>query len=532
MAKLSIRSHTKDQENNSSMHTSKAWYEFDINADIWQLDASVKINFKLLKDLSLESNFARSFRMVLADYVSEFSASHIVNIYSNTRKLLLHISAISEIDEACILNYKATLTEQTESKLGCIRAFLLDWSFKGYKGISKNAITLLKELSLKGNEKGKAVALGCPYSGPYTMNEQAEFLDWYIQAFTNNKITLEQYSLIVAHQFTGSRSVQIKQLYFKDIILRNENGVDVFDINMPNAKKRNEGFRGSFRLKESVDEDLAVILTQQGKDSIKHVEECFNVSLNNAQKDNVPIFLNSAYLDKLENFQDFLEKQAKTPDILCLTKSDIISLILKIARLCPLKTKRIKLNNGEYGDLHVNPRRFRYTHATNMANFGASKFEIAEDLGHSSTQDVVVYTDITDKVFETLEDALESDLTPLAQAFSGTLIDSEIDSIRVNDPRSRIGGSDGNPVGNCGEHGFCANGTIHCYTCIKFQPWINAPHETMLQQVKYERDKKISMGASKFTLQGYNRSIDAITMVISMCKKRKIELDNEETVYV
>ena len=438
----------------------------------------------------------------------------------------------SEINEACILNYKATLTNKTEHKLGDIKAFLLDWNFKGYKGISKKAINLLKELSLKGNEKGNAVALGCPYSGAYTMNEQAALLDWYSKAFTNNEITLEQYSLIMVHQFTGSRSAQIRQLYFKDIISSNKNGVETFDINMPNSKQRNEGFRGSFRLKESVDEDLMLALTQQAKDSIKFIEKYFNISLSDTQKGNIPIFLNTAYLDKLKTFRDFLDAQSQTPDILCLTSYNVSNLLLVISRLCHLKTNRIKLNNDTYGDLHVNLRRFRYTFATNMANLGASKFVIAEELGHQDTQQVNIYTEFTDEIFEILDDALSPVFIPLAQAFSGTLIDSEINAIRENDPRSRIGGTDGNPVGNCGEHGFCANGVIHCYTCCKFQPWVNAPHKAMLQQVNSELDRRLSMGASEFTLQGYNRSIDAIKVVITMCESRKSELTKGNTINV
>ena len=115
----------------------------------------------------------------------------------------------------------------------------------------------------------------------------------------------------------------------------------------------------------------------------------------------------------------------------------------------------------------------------------------------------------------------------MAQAFSGTLIDSEKDAIRANDPRSRINNNDGNPVGNCGKFGFCANGTIHCYTCNKFQPWLNASHNDVLNSVISERDRKRKMGASEFVLQGHNRSIDAIKVVIQKCNARRQELEKE-----
>lgn len=94
-----------------------------------------------------------------------------------------------------------------------------------------------------------------------------------------------------------------------------------------------------------------------------------------------------------------------------------------------------------------------------------------------------------------------------------------------NDPLSRINNNDGNPVGNCGKFGFCANGTIHCYTCNKFQPWLNAPHTEVLNTVVSEVDRKRQMGASEFVLQASNRTINAIEVVIDKCEARKQELE-------
>jgi len=158
---------------------------------------------------------------------------------------------------------------------------------------------------------------------------------------------------------------------------------------------------------------------------------------------------------------------------------------------------------------------------------GASAHIIAEELGHEDTQHVTVYTEFNEEMADRIDEALEPNLTPLAQAFSGTLIDSEKDAIRANDPRSRVISDDGGTVGNCGKYGFCANGTIHCYTCNKFQPWVNAPHIEVLNNVTMERDRKRKMGASEFVLQGHNRSIDAIKVVIRKCEARKQELEKE-----
>lgn len=508
---------------------SKANYEFDVYGDLWQLDANRSLNFKLLASLNLEPKFECAFRLALADYACEFSSSYTDNLFRYCRWFFA-VGVTGKIKEEHVINYKATLTESTEYKLGYIRAFLLDWHYKEIKGVDKKTVELLNSLKLSGNEKGKAVALGCPFSGAYSFEEQAAFINWYVDAFTEKLISLTDYAFIMALQQTGARPVQLTYLYYGDLITRVEEGVAHFDLQLPNAKKRDEHFRGSFQTKEDTGEDLMLVLTAQANQSINAVETQFDIKLTSSQKKQIPIFLNKREMAKLANFDEFEQLQQSTPDLLCLrtrgANPSVGEMIRRLSRLCPLKTTRIKLDDG-FGDLHINPRRFRYTHATNMAMLGASEYVIAEGLGQSDTQQAKVYTEFNEEMADRLDEALASDLTPLAQAFSGTLIDSEKDAIRVNDPRSRINSNDGNPVGSCGKYGFCANGTTHCYTCNKFQPWLNAPHTEVLKSVISERDRKRKMGASEFVLQGHNRSIDAIKVVIRKCEARKQELEKE-----
>lgn len=510
----------------SDKRYSKANYEFDIYDDIWQLDSNIKLNLSLLSPLSLSPKFEMNFRKALADYASEFSSSYTSNIF-NYAKNLFATGVREKIDEAHIINYKSSLTKSTEYKLGYIRAFILDWHDKEIQGVDKKVVELLTSLKLSGNEKGKAVAIGCPYSGAYTFEEQTAFISWYVDAFTEKQISITDYAFIMGLQQTGARPVQLTYLYNEDLVTRIEEGIEHFDLQLPNAKKRHENIRESFQSKKDVGEDLMLVLTAQANHSIKTIEEHFAIELSDEQKKFIPIFIDKREVSNLTNFDEFLAKHEQTPDLFCMKKNGEAKYILKrIAKLCPLKTTRIKLDDG-FGDLHINPRRFRYTHATNMAMLGASDYAIAEELGQSDTQQVKVYTEFNEEMADRIDEALAADLTPLAQAFSGTLIDGEKDAIRANDPRSRINNNDGNPVGSCGKFGFCANGTIHCYTCNKFQPWLNAPHTEVLKSVITERDRKRKMGASEFVLQGHNRSIDAIKVVIQKCHVRKQELEKE-----
>lgn len=509
----------------SDKRLSKANYEFDVYEDRWKLDASKTLNLTLLNSLNLTPAFESNFRLVLADYVSEFSASYTDSLFVYCR-MLFAFGVIDNICERNIINFKATLTKETEWKLGYIRAFLLDWHDKGIKGVDKKAALLLESLKLKGTTKGKAVATGCPYSGAYTFEEQVAFINWYVDAYTEKLITLEEYAFISALQQTGARPIQLVYLYFGDLVTRIEAGTEHFDLNLPNAKKRHEGIRESFQHKNDIGEDLMLLLSAKAKQSVRTIEKHFGIKLNDEERKIVPIFLREDALTELRNFDDFVKYKIATPDYFCMTRSGYCKLIWRIAKLCWLKTNRIMID-GEPGDLHINPRRFRYTHATNMAIMGASVLAIANELGHEDTQTVKVYTEFKEEIADRIDEVLESSLAPLAQAFSGTLIDSEKQAIRANDPRSRINNGQGNAVGNCGKFGFCANGTIHCYTCNKFQPWVNAPHKEVLDRVVSERDRKRDMGASEFVLQSHNRSIDAIKVVIKLCKERKEEKKNE-----
>lgn len=488
----------------------------------------------MLVSLNLDLKFEMNFKLALAGYASEFSSSYALNIFIFSR-LLFAIGVTEIIREVHVINFKATLNKSTEYKLGYIRAFLLDWYYKEIKGVDKKTVELLTSLKLSGNEKGKAVALGCPFSGAYTFEEQTAFINWYVDAYTEKLISLTDYAFIMALQQTGSRPIQLTYLYYGDLVTRIEEGIEHFDLQLPNAKKQHEHFRESFQTKKDIGEDLILVLTAQAQQSIKIVEAHFGIKLTLDQKKLLPIFINEKEVCSRTNFSDFEQVQQKTPDLLCLrtrgANPSIGEMVRRMSRLCPLKTTRIKLE-GEFGDLHINPRRFRYTHATNMAMLGASDYAIAEELGHEDTQQVKVYTEFNEEMADRIDEALASDLTPLAQAFSGTLIDCEKDAIRANDPRSRINNNDGNPVGNCGEFGFCANGTIHCYTCNKFQPWLNAPHTEVLNSVISEHDRKRKMGASEFVLQGHNRSIDAIKVVTQKCNQRKMELEKEEALNV
>lgn len=151
---------TKKTKQKVDNRLSKFNYKFDVYGDTWKLDANKSLNFKLLASLNLTKKFENNFRLALANYASEFSSSYVQYIYFYASKFFA-TGIKNKINETHITNYKALLSKSTEYHLGAIRAFLLDWHDREIEGIDIKVINLLLELKLSGNEKGKAVALGC-----------------------------------------------------------------------------------------------------------------------------------------------------------------------------------------------------------------------------------------------------------------------------------------------------------------------------------------------------------------------------------
>lgn len=84
-------------------------------------------------------------------------------------------------------------------------------------------------------------------------------------------------------------------------------------------------------------------------------------------------------------------------------------------------------------------------------------------------------------------------LAPLARAFKGQLVEGEEHTTHKGAPGSRIIDFrvSKDPVGSCGGKGSnCAfNKPVACYTCFRFEPWLDAPHGKVLERLQAEREK-------------------------------------------
>ena len=181
---------------------------------------------------------------------------------------------------------------------------------------------------------------------------------------------------------------------------------------------------------------------------------------------------------------------------------------------------------GKDGEpLNVTPRRLRYTFATRLVQDGASPVILADALDHTDLQHVMVYYNARSDIVVKLDRAMAMKLAPWGQAFMGTIVKSEADATRGQDPASRVKHIDREgerlaDVGSCGSFGFCGLAApIACYTCSKFQPWLEAPHGIVLDALLSDRDAHLNRGADPKMTQARDLTIAAVASVISLCER-------------
>jgi len=182
--------------------------------------------------------------------------------------------------------------------------------------------------------------------------------------------------------------------------------------------------------------------------------------------------------------------------------------------------------------IKVSVRRLRYTFATRLVREGASPCVVADALDHTDLQNVRVYFDIKSDIVEKLDAAMALELGPLSQAFLGHIVRSEMDAKRGDRKSSRIYHANSRsrtlePLGTCGSFSFCGLAApIACYTCVKFQPWVNAPHDRALAALLEERQRRLDEAQDGKMVTLFDNTIMAVADVI-----RRIEAVSQKGVH-
>lgn len=486
--------------------------EFDPRLDRWAYrDATDTVNLDFSR-WPVTDTFILSAKLSLLWYAENLSPAHLSNMHERLGHYLRvvcdgRIHPLAEITSTDLINYRSSLTRASSWYLGSLSGLLKKWHSLGYSGVTTDAVALLKRLRTQGNRKGEAVLTHDPIRGPFTDTELESLQSSLDRAFATGEVDREGYLLAYLFMLLGQRPVQYAALKVRDVgVVYARDGRPVYTLRVPRAKQRNQLSRAEFKDRVLIPQ-IGELLVQYSKD--------VHVAFSGLSLDpfDAPLFparrLSGGGPDGFEYHR---------------TTQTIADLLERTLSGLSVMSERTGL------PLHINATRFRRTVATRAAMEGHGELIIAELLDHTDTQNVGVYIEARPEIVERIDRAMAMYLAPMAQAFAGVIIDDESQATHAEDPSSRVCDprfdASMKPMGSCGKHGFCGFlAPIACYTCMNFEPWLDGPHEAVLNYLISERDRLARRTDLRIASLN-DRTILAVAEVVRLCDVRRKEMVN------
>jgi integrase len=449
-----------------------------------------------------------SLKHALVPYLRNRSGDHVRNLEASFK-------FFTELTGPCpsgpftttdLSNFSAKLGKKRQYRMGTLNVLIQKWVALGLVGIQSECGSYLEEKRKPGNKKGEAVRTRNPVSGPLSEGEVKSLYTAVNAAYGRGDLPLWSLLLCRLLLACGGRISQYASLKLSDFDTKTS------VLRLPQVKTQEAHTRVSF-LNFDIspqtsqllrDYNTGLLTNGYAEDSALFPEDIVMVQPGKAQ---------------LRAFGDLFFGH-------CAPATLSRRFCEEIGEIAP-STPRL-----DYAPLPVAPQRFRYTFGTRLVEEGASKVVVANRLGHVDLQNVDSYFSASPKVIENIDRAMGPMLIPLARAFQGQLVENEACSTQRGAPGSRIIDfrvSD-ETLGGCNQCGKnCAfNKPVACYTCFRFEPFLDAPHEevrTFLldERKEYENDER--MAAIN------DEAILAVEEVMALCAevRRQRAVANEES---
>jgi len=390
--------------------------------------------------------------------------------------------------------------KKTEDRFHRLRAWYIWCTEQELPGFNSEIMYDLLKIKVPGNEKGRAVMLDDAEQGPLTDAEVSALRS----ALMNDKGPLSERICVWLCLAFGCNPANFVLLRKEDFIIRtfNDSEYSFYELKIPRIKKRGlKHQRAEFKTRK-VDDILASMLMELTKqnNTLPHPSHLpvplLKRDIPNKHKLGTPLEEYACHLSS-SDFTDSLQK--------CVARLGVIS---------PRTGKQ----------LIVTTRRLRYTFATAMVRQGASAAELADLLDHTDLQHVQVYYNARSTIVERLDSALAEKLAPLVAQFSGKIINK--DAYVESNPNSRIKYQEkSNPkkihgIGVCGADFLCKlYPPLSCYLCEKFQPFKDAPHAKILEDITSWRQRRLEQqGENDRIAQQLDEVIYKVAQVKSACE--------------
>jgi len=478
-------------------------YTFGLDDEFWELSRNIKLNVGEATE-KLSENLKYGYVNTLKYFAEEISPGSVKQINRVFMKLI-SVMSFDTLDEAVMLTTKSN-DKFSNQDIICLRILIKKWYELGFKGVTKSCVDLVDNWTIKDNKKGEVVKRRDPYQGPLTDMEFDNFYDAVSRAYQKGTISYSDLAMALITIHTGRRSLQITQIKTKDII--KERAINECYINIPRIKQ-GEKYRASFRRFRITDELFNIF-----KEQARIVSESFSKQLGRKLSEKeileLPLFV----------CQERLEGVVEGENLHEILSSDRLH---AYAMKCTQTLKRIAITEDVISErtgevINMNARRFRYTLGTRLAREGYGEVVIGELLDHSTLMYTGVYVQSGPDSLNKIEDAVSVELSYYAKMFQGVLINKSEDKY----PGGNIRINTGEKSGQCASCKSCtACVPIPCYTCMHFRPFVEGPHEKLLEYLLNERNRIQCIVADPMTTQILDRTIIAVSEVINKCKEFK-----------
>jgi integrase len=409
---------------------------------------------------------------------------------------------IRQITAEDILNIKSSA--RLEPALRILPEFFRQWHRLSYNDIGSDVISLLDQIKLKCPITGQAVATLDPIKGPFTNIELDAIQSALIDAYADEKISRADYLLFLLFISFGSRPVQIAMLKICDLVSPDTPDGD-YVLQIPRAKQRGVMGRDLFKPRPLLHQ-IGVLLAEHAES----VSAQFKDILDDPSQ--APLFPGSVTDENETGSTEFAHHMSGMA----------VGNRIRISSKISVPSERLGTA------MPLSARRFRYTFGTRAAEEGLPELVIAEMMDHNYPDTVRVYTALTDKIVDRIDRALAMQMAPLAQAFKGHIIASPDEATIANSTSTIIDlriDQSGTGIGSCGQHSYCGFGApIACYTCISFEPWLDGPHEEVLDFLLARRSSLVETTDNRIASIN-DRTILAVAEVVMRCNELKSKGD-------
>jgi integrase len=393
-----------------------------------------------------------------------------------------------------VMSYRGSLREHAEHNLGRFSGSLAYWIELGVPGICPRVRPYLNSIKLRQHRVGEAVSTFDPNFGPFTDFELGALISAARQSYEAGEFNLSDYSAFSLLVALGVRPLQLALLKCCDLEIGQSSKSDkAFLLHVPRVKQPGYGGRELMKPRMLPDE--------VGKVLEQHIA-LHQGTVSNSALPQFPIFPGPKQETGISGFDWHIEARVLAE-----------RLARKLTALGVISERTGK-------PLQISLRRFRYTFGTRAAEEGFPLHVIAEMMDHTSIYSAQVYVKATDKMAHRVTLATIQELAPIAQAFLGTLIDDPENAIRAGETEANISAGGVEGVGTCGHFGFCDSlPPVACYTCRYFQPWVDAPHDKLLEKLISERERILAETGDNRVASANDRTMLAIAEVVRLCEE-------------